>query len=194
MQLLFKVFLINIIFISTLMSDPIQKNISSVHLNEKEVPWPEIIPGANENQNKIESLQNQDYQRMSEVMRWKTLIGTEGRFGEALPDPDMAFGIGELGPGAIYPNHRHPSPELYYFLSGSAKWNVDGEEFIATPGSTVYMKPYAIHSLEIISDESAIVIWADWSPNGDMEAMQTGYELLERVPKQPETAKINKSN
>lgn len=56
------------------------------------------------------------------------------------------------------------------------------------------MKPNAVHSLEIISDEEAFVIWADWSPNGDMHAMRGGYELLDRVPEQPERARINRPN
>lgn len=163
---------------------------SSVHLNEQDVPWPP--PRVSRDSDDVDPIVAQDYQRLSEVMRWKTLVGTGGRFGEGLPDPDIGFGVGELGPGAIYPPHRHPSPELYYFLSGSARWNVDGEEFIATPGSTVYMKPNAVHSLEIISDETAVVVWADWSPNGDMAAMQGGYELLEHVPSQAERAKINR--
>lgn len=167
---------------------------SSVHLNEHDVPWPQSV--APENTEIPEGYEEfaQDMQRMSEVMRWKTLVGTGGRFGEGLPDPDIGFGVGEIGPGAIYSAHRHTAPELYYFISGSAKWNVDGEEFIATPGSTVYMKPMAVHSLEVISEEKAVVVWADWSPNGDMEPMQGGYELLERMPEQPERAKINRSN
>ena len=164
---------------------------SDVHLHESDVPWPEVLPLDEASIPEEARARAREFQRMREVMRWKTLIGTGGRFGEALPDPDIGFGVGELGPGAIYPAHRHPCPELYYFISGSAKWNVDGEEFIATPGSTVYMKPNAVHSLEIISDEKAVVVWADWSPNGDMDAMQGGYELLGHVPEQPERAKIS---
>jgi hypothetical protein len=53
------------------------------------------------------------------------------------------------------------------------------------------MKPNAVHSLEIISAEKAVVVWADWSPNGDMDAMRGGYELLGHVPEQPERAKIS---
>ena len=165
---------------------------SSVHLNEHDIPWPPLVSDDDLNASGMDEMVVRDIRRMGEVMRWKTLVGTGGRFGEALPDRDMAFGVGELGPGAIYPPHRHPSPELYYFVSGSARWNVDGEVFVATPGSTVYMKPNAIHSLEVISDEKAVVVWADWSPNGDMDAMQGGYELLEHVPEQPERAKINR--
>jgi len=164
---------------------------SRVHLNERDVPWPAVAPldaaalPAEQRERALE------FQRMREVMRWKTLIGTGGRFGEALPDPDIGFGIGELGPGAIYPAHRHPCPELYYFISGRARWNVDGEEFIAEPGSAVYMQPNAVHSLEVISAEKAVVAWADWTPDGDRTAMQGGYELLGRVPEQPESAKIS---
>ena len=53
------------------------------------------------------------------------------------------------------------------------------------------MKPNAVHSLEIISDEKAVIVWADWAPNGDREAMQGGYELLGRVPEQPASANIH---
>ena len=164
---------------------------SAVHLNEHDVPWPELVAADAASIPEEFRERAQEMRRMLEVMRWKTLIGTGGRFGEALPDRDIGCGGGELGPGAIYPSHRHPCPELYYFISGSARWNVDGEEFIATPGSTVYMRPNAVHSLEIISEEKAVVVWADWAPNGDQEAMQGGYELLDRVQEQPESAKIN---
>ena len=167
---------------------------SNVHLNERDDPWSETTSSYLGDGSEALSAAERDWRRLDEIMRWKTLIGTGGRFGEGLPDRDIGFGVGELGPGAIYPGHRHPSPELYYFVSGRAKWNVDGEEFIATPGSVVYMKPKAVHSLEVISQERAVVIWADWSPNGDMDAMREGYELLERVPKQPERAKINRPN
>lgn len=30
----------------------------------------------------------------------------------------------------------------------------------------------------------AVIAWADWSPDGNMEAMPGGYELLEHVPEQ----------
>lgn len=163
---------------------------SSVHLNENDIAWPPLVADEDLDGYGMDPEAIQDIRRMGEVMRWKTLVGTGGRFGEGLPDKDIAFGVGEIGPGAIYPPHRHPTPELYYFVSGSAKWNVDGEEFVATPGSTVYMKPNAIHSLEVVSADKAVVVWADWAPDGDMNAMQGGYELLEYVPEQPERARI----
>ena len=163
---------------------------SLVHLNEQDVPWP-VLDNVREDPIPDElRAQADDFRRLAEVMRWKTLIGTGGRFGEGLPDRDMHFGIGEIGPGAIYPNHRHPTPELYYFISGTARWTVDGEEFIAEPGSAVYMKPFAVHRMEVTSDEMAVVVWADWAPDCDRSTLHGGYELMDPVPEQPERAKI----
>ena len=115
---------------------------SLAHLNEAEIPWPALADLTDVDMSDEERAVRESARPLQEVLRWKTLIGTGGRFGEGLPDEDLAFGIGELGPGAIYPDHRHPTAELYYIISGSARWNVDGEEFEATPGSVVYMKPW----------------------------------------------------
>ena len=183
-------FLLALIISMPLSGQQAGRFLSGVHLHENDVPWPPLVANQDLDVSGMNEQEIQDIRRMDEVMRWKTLVGTGGRFGEGLPDKDIAFGLGEMGPGAIYPPHRHPSPELYYFVSGSANWNVDGQEFVATPGSTVYIKPHAAHSLEVISDQKAVVVWADWSPNGDMEAMLGGYELLEHVPEQPERARI----
>ncbi|MBT8078564.1 MAG: cupin domain-containing protein [Gammaproteobacteria bacterium] len=169
-----------------------QQLSSLVHLNEKDVPWPALDEVPEDQIPEELRAQAADFRRLSEVMRWKTLIGTGGRFGEGLPDRDMHFGIGEIGPGAIYPRHRHPTPELYYFISGSARWVVDGEEFVAEPGSAVYMKPFAVHRMEVTSDESAVVVWADWAPDCDRSTLHGGYELMDPVPEQPERAKITR--
>lgn len=163
---------------------------SAVHLNERDVPWPAWTDIPTERLPEELRERKAELIRLSEIMRWKTLVGTGGRFGEGLPDRDMHFGVGEIGPGAIYPDHRHPTPEVYYFVSGRAKWKVDGEEFIAEPGSAVYMKPFAVHSLEVISDEKAVIVWADWAPNGDRSTLHGGYELMGHVPEQPDRAKI----
>lgn len=86
-------------------------------------------------------------------MRWRTLLGTCGYFGKGLPDEDLYFRQGEMDPGAKYPEHQGASPEVWYFISGRAKWKVDGEEFIAEPGSAVYLEPNAVSALQIISED-----------------------------------------
>ena len=67
---------------------------------------------------------------------------------------------------------------------------VDGERFEAGPGSLVYMKPNAVHQLEVISDERIVVVWADWAPDGDKSVHDAGFKILAPVPQQPESAKI----
>jgi quercetin dioxygenase-like cupin family protein len=41
------------------------------------------------------------------------------------PQSDVLMGMLELAPGATYPAHRHPAPELYYVMSGTAQWTDD---------------------------------------------------------------------
>ena len=65
-----------------------------------------------------------------------------------------------------------------------------GKTFLAEPGSLIHMKPNAIHSLEVVSDERLFVVWADWAPNWDRSVLESDFELLGRVPAQPEKAKI----
>ena len=102
---------------------------------------------------------------LAEVARWRTLLGTGGAFGEGLPDKDLYIRQGEMGPGAIYPDHQHPSAEFWYFIAGRAKWTVDGEEFEVEPGSAVYLQPNSIRSVEIISKDKAVIARGNWGVN-----------------------------
>lgn len=96
------------------------------------------------------------------VARWKTLLGSGGVFGEGLPDKDMYIRQGEMGPGAIYPKHSHDSPEFWYFLSGTARWTVDGVTFDVEPGSTVYLKPGSVRTVQITSRHKAEIVRGNW--------------------------------
>lgn len=124
------------------------------HVNQNDVPWSAVADGS-----------------LSEAMRWRTLLGTGGYFGEGLPDEDFYLRQGEMGPGAIYPDHQHPAPEAWYFISGRAKWKVDGEEFFAEPGSAVYLKPNAVRSLEIVSKDKAEIVRINWGSNCDRSVL-----------------------
>lgn len=96
------------------------------------------------------------------VARWKTLLGSGGVFGEGLPDKDLYIRQGEMGPGAAYPEHSHASPEFWYFVSGTARWTVDGVSFDAEPGSAVYLKPGSVRSLRITSRGGAQIVRGNW--------------------------------
>lgn len=106
-----------------------------------------------------------------DAARWRTLLGTGGIFGNGLPDRDFYIRQGEMGPGASYPVHRHPSNELWYLIEGDARWTVDGESFDAEPGSAVYLKPGAVRSVEITSKNKANIIRGNWGINCDREIM-----------------------
>src|SRR5574341_1314102 len=66
------------------------------------------------------------------VYRYKPPIG--GRWQGVIPQQDILMGILELAPSAIYAAHAHPAPEIYYIMSGTARWTVDDETFDAEPG------------------------------------------------------------
>lgn len=121
-----------------------------IHVNENDLPWSAVGDGS-----------------ASKSMRWRTLLGKGGYFGDGLPDEDLYVRQGEMDPGAIYPPHQHPSPEAWYFISGLAKWVVDGEEFMAEAGSAVYLKPNAVSSVEIVSKEQAKIVRLNWGMNCD---------------------------
>src|SRR4051812_45436462 len=70
------------------------------------------------------------------VYRYKALIG--GVKAGVIPQDDILMGVLELAPGAIYPAHKHPAPELYFIVSGKARWTVGDETFEAGPGMAIY--------------------------------------------------------
>ena len=124
---------------------------------------------------------------LKRVVRWKTLIG----FGDdAVPQKDLSFGELELAPHAIYPGHLHPSPEMYYVLSGRISWTIGDETFVAEPGTALYTPPNTVHRMVNLGDEVARAVWAWWAPGGDASVMATGYRLTERVPSQSDAARF----
>ena len=66
---------------------------------------------------------------------------------------DVLMGMLELAPRATYPAHKHPAPELYYVMSGTADWTVGGETFAAGPGTAIYHPPNTPHRMVNTGDE-----------------------------------------
>ncbi len=119
------------------------------------------------------------------VVRWKTLIG-----GEDVPHSEFFFGELELAPGAIYPGHLHPAPEMYYVLEGRIEWTVGDETFIAEPGTALYTAPSTVHRMVNLGDGIARAVWAWWAPGGDTSVMGPGYRITETLPSQPASARF----
>lgn len=104
--------------------------------------------------------------------------------------PDFRFGYIMMAPGMVYPAHRHPAPEIYHLLGGTARWTVDDRIEVVGAGTTIYMRPMASHRVEVVSDEPMRAIWAQWAPDGDASCMDTGYQLLEMLPDLPDRARF----
>lgn len=122
------------------------------------------------------------------VYRYKPLIG--GSWQGVIPQQDILMGVLELAPGATYAAHAHPAPEIYYVMSGTARWTVGDETFDAKPGTAIYRAPNALHRMINTGDETLRVCWMWWAPDGNREVLNIGSKLLEPVPEQPESAKF----
>jgi mannose-6-phosphate isomerase-like protein (cupin superfamily) len=87
--------------------------------------------------------------------------------------PDLRLGVLLLGPGVLYPPHRHPAEELYLVVSGTALWKRGGGRFLARPpGSAVHHPPEEPHAMRA-QGEPLLAVYA-WT--GDVE---TPARLLE---------------
>lgn len=143
----------------------------NTHINAKSVDWAKIP----------ESYLGPEFPM---VFRYKTLVGP---FGSALKAPNIMFGEAELAPGAIYVGRKHPAPEIYYVISGTAEWSVADETFIATAGSAIYTKPNAIHRMKNIGDTPLKTVWIWWGGSGVLNQLSIPTEA---PAKQPEKAKF----
>ena len=135
------------------------------HINASEVNWRSTYT---------------DYgPEFAKAFRFKTLIG-----GEYAPvqGKNVYFGEAEWAPGAIYVGHKHPSPEIYYVISGEAEWTVDGKTFRATPGTTIYAKPYAVHRMVNVGDGILKTVWMWWGKRSVTSQPSVRVEPLEEQP------------
>jgi quercetin dioxygenase-like cupin family protein len=78
----------------------------------------------------------------------------------------IACGFLVIGPGQLYPAHRHPAVELYHVVAGAPDWQVDGAPWEPKPvGSFVFHPSMAIHAMRT-NDSPLLALYA-WL--GDLE-------------------------
>jgi mannose-6-phosphate isomerase-like protein (cupin superfamily) len=120
------------------------------------------------------------------VYRYKALIGGTSWYPgwRGIPLPDILTGILELDPGGYYPLHKHPSPEIYYVISGKAKWTVGKETFLAKPGTAIYHAPRTVHRMVNTGKEKLKTFWIWWAPGGNRKVLEVGSRLVEPMPSQ----------
>ena len=87
------------------------------------------------------------------------LIGPTGHFQTS----EMALYVNYLDKNTHYPFHNHEAEELYFVVSGEAKFESENESSeILTPTKTRFHKSYQPHSITTSNQEVlSIVIWRD---------------------------------
>ncbi len=120
----------------------------------------------------------------AKAFRYKTLVGGQRAPVQGL---DVYFGEAEWAPGAIYVGHKHPSPEIYYVVTGEAEWTVDGKTFKATPGTAIYTKPNAVHRMVNTGTGILKTVWMWWGPPTVLNQFP---ELVEPIEEQPSEARF----
>lgn len=70
------------------------------------------------------------------------------------------FGIIEVPPNGVFPEHMHPErEELYYVLSGEGRIIVEGNEIQAEEGLTLYVSGESPHGIRNDSEASLKVLF-----------------------------------
>jgi mannose-6-phosphate isomerase-like protein (cupin superfamily) len=85
----------------------------------------------------------------------------------------------ECPPNFESPRHMHLQDyETFYMLSGSATWEIDGEETNVGPGMTIMVPPNTPHQLKTKEGCSMLIIFGPGEQEGQFE------ELVALTPEQ----------
>src|SRR5579863_5366175 len=89
------------------------------------------------------------------------IVGPEG----LAQREDLRFGLYVQTPDSFYPPHNHAAEELYYVLSGTARWQkADGEFRAMAPGTLIRHASWERHAMRTAAEP----LLAMWSWTGDL--------------------------
>jgi mannose-6-phosphate isomerase-like protein (cupin superfamily) len=98
-----------------------------------------------------------DAPNLKERIAFAELIGPEAPF----YSESICLGFTFIAPETLYPEHYHPATELYYILSGTASWNLDGITRKQSPGSYILHPSNAVHAMQTHHDPLlALYTWS----------------------------------
>jgi quercetin dioxygenase-like cupin family protein len=107
----------------------------------------------------------------------------------------LALAEYELAPGSGTVEHRHlRSGELFFVLTGTAVFDVDGEEYEAASGSTLWVPPGAAHRISNLTSAPVTMLGA-FAPAGPEALFPALMELHQRTngnPSPEEVAEVRK--
>lgn len=98
-----------------------------------------------------------DFPGIENRMAWAELVGPKAPF----HSDQVCLGITVIGPRVRYPEHAHPAVEVYYVLSGTARWTAKGVTKAQPPGAYILHPSNIVHVMET-GDEPLIAAYT-WS-------------------------------
>jgi quercetin dioxygenase-like cupin family protein len=75
------------------------------------------------------------------------------------PRSDLWIGMSLLAPGAVYPDHRHPPPEVYLVLTPGQFRQETGDWFTPGPGGVFFNTPGIVHAMRAVPEAPLLAIW-----------------------------------
>jgi mannose-6-phosphate isomerase-like protein (cupin superfamily) len=104
---------------------------------------------------------------LAERIAFAELIGPDG----PMMSPLVRVGLTLIASHTVYPMHAHPAVELYWVISGQARWVTPRQDRIAPPGDFVLHRSNESHSMST-AEEPLLALWG-WSGDIDTPARYT---------------------
>ena len=73
---------------------------------------------------------------------------------------NTSLGEFKLKKDSIIPSHKHPHEQTGYLISGSMKFFIDKQEFIAEPGDSWNILGNVEHGVEVLEDTVVIEVFS----------------------------------
>jgi mannose-6-phosphate isomerase-like protein (cupin superfamily) len=128
----------------------------------------------------VELAHNKDYPGWyQEKYYYKVLAGADAKTN--FKSNGLTFGYLRQEPKTTSSAHNHPAAEIYYIISGTAKWSVDDElNQPVGPGSIIFHRPYAVHGW-VSGDEPLEALWVWWEERDSVpDVFRMGSRLTNR--------------
>lgn len=83
------------------------------------------------------------------------LIGPDAPF----RSPAVGLGFALIAPNAHCPVHHHSAAELYYMVTGTATWLLDGMSHVIRPGTCMLLPSQSVHAVRT-DDDAVLALYA----------------------------------
>ena len=98
-----------------------------------------------------------DLPDLGQRMGWAELVGPEAPY----RSDSVCLGLTLIASDTHYPAHHHPANELYYVITGTATWILDGVPHLYPPGSLILHPSQSVHAMRT-GAETLLVLYT-WS-------------------------------